>query len=224
MEDPGTGGDVSRYIPPGRVGTDSLFFEAFNRGKRSIALDLKSTAGRAVFERLVATARRGVQQPAWRPAGAPGADLRRPGQGQRGDRVRRPDRLRPHRCRRAAARLRRAHPGGVRVGVPDRRAGWSADQERPLAGRLHRRPHRRPRAHGGALRREADGAGPGRGHEPVRLGARDAELPGHLVPLERVRDRAPVDVGPSERRARSSSSRPPTAISRSPHPRRSSSG
>ena len=56
IEDPGSGGDVSRYIPPGHVGTDSLFFEAFNRGKRSIALDLKTTAGRAVFERLVASA------------------------------------------------------------------------------------------------------------------------------------------------------------------------
>ena len=56
IEDPGTGGDVSRYIPPGRVGTDSLFFEAFNRGKRSIALDLKSDAGRSVFERLVVSA------------------------------------------------------------------------------------------------------------------------------------------------------------------------
>ena len=55
IEDPGTGGDVSRYIPPGRVGTDSLFFEAFNRGKESLALDLKSAAGRAVFERLVAS-------------------------------------------------------------------------------------------------------------------------------------------------------------------------
>jgi crotonobetainyl-CoA:carnitine CoA-transferase CaiB-like acyl-CoA transferase len=33
IEDPGSGGDVSRYIPPGRVGTDSLFFEAFNRNK-----------------------------------------------------------------------------------------------------------------------------------------------------------------------------------------------
>lgn len=56
IEDPAVGGDVSRYIPPGRVGTDSLFFEAFNRGKRSLALDLKTAAGRAVFERLVATA------------------------------------------------------------------------------------------------------------------------------------------------------------------------
>lgn len=56
IEDPGVGGDVSRYIPPGRHDTDSLFFEAFNRGKRSLALDLKTDAGRAVFERLVASA------------------------------------------------------------------------------------------------------------------------------------------------------------------------
>lgn len=56
VEDPGMGGDVSRYIPPGQSGTDSLFFEAFNRSKRSIALDLKSAGGREVFERLVAGA------------------------------------------------------------------------------------------------------------------------------------------------------------------------
>ncbi len=56
VEDPGVGGDIGRYIPPGQVGQDSLFFEAFNRCKRSIALDLKNAAGRAVFERLVADA------------------------------------------------------------------------------------------------------------------------------------------------------------------------
>lgn len=56
IEDPGSGGDVSRYIPPGQQGTDSLFFEAFNRNKRSVALDLKNPAGRDVFERLVASA------------------------------------------------------------------------------------------------------------------------------------------------------------------------
>lgn len=56
IEDPATGGDVSRWIPPGRSGSDSLFFEAFNRNKRSLALDLKTAAGRDVFERLAASA------------------------------------------------------------------------------------------------------------------------------------------------------------------------
>jgi len=56
IEDPGVGGDVSRYIPPGTTGTDSLFFEAFNRNKHSVALDLKHPRGREVFERLVASA------------------------------------------------------------------------------------------------------------------------------------------------------------------------
>jgi crotonobetainyl-CoA:carnitine CoA-transferase CaiB-like acyl-CoA transferase len=56
IEDPAAGGDVSRFIPPGQAGSDSLFHEAFNRGKRSLLLDLKADAGREVFERLVADA------------------------------------------------------------------------------------------------------------------------------------------------------------------------
>jgi crotonobetainyl-CoA:carnitine CoA-transferase CaiB-like acyl-CoA transferase len=56
IEDPSFGGDVGRYVPPGQAGASSLFFETFNRGKRSVALDLKSPAGREVFNRLVATA------------------------------------------------------------------------------------------------------------------------------------------------------------------------
>lgn len=56
IEDPGSGGDVSRYIPPVQQGTDSLYFEAVNRNKRSVLLDLKNEAGREVFERLVASA------------------------------------------------------------------------------------------------------------------------------------------------------------------------
>jgi crotonobetainyl-CoA:carnitine CoA-transferase CaiB-like acyl-CoA transferase len=56
IEDPAAGGDVGRSIPPGAEGGSSLYFEAFNRGKRSIALDLRSPAGREVFSRLVATA------------------------------------------------------------------------------------------------------------------------------------------------------------------------
>jgi len=56
IEDPSAGGDVGRYVPPGQQGSESLYFEAFNRGKRSFVIDLKNAAGREVFERLVATA------------------------------------------------------------------------------------------------------------------------------------------------------------------------
>jgi crotonobetainyl-CoA:carnitine CoA-transferase CaiB-like acyl-CoA transferase len=56
IEDPAAGGDIGRTVPPGASNGSSLYFEAFNRGKRSIALDLTSPAGREVFSRLVATA------------------------------------------------------------------------------------------------------------------------------------------------------------------------
>jgi crotonobetainyl-CoA:carnitine CoA-transferase CaiB-like acyl-CoA transferase len=56
IEDPATDGDVARSVPPGAERGSSLYFEAFNRGKRSIALDLTNPAGREVFSRLVATA------------------------------------------------------------------------------------------------------------------------------------------------------------------------
>lgn len=53
IEDPAAGGDVARYVPPFQEDESSLFFEAFNRGKRSVSLDLKTDAGRAAFEDLV---------------------------------------------------------------------------------------------------------------------------------------------------------------------------
>lgn len=53
IEDPCSGGDVGRHVPPYQHGDDSLFFEAFNRNKRSLDLDLSVPAGRAVFEDLV---------------------------------------------------------------------------------------------------------------------------------------------------------------------------
>src|SRR4051812_19256585 len=56
IEDPAAGGDVGRRVPPGAIDGTSLYFESFNRGKRSIALDLANQAGREVFTRLVATA------------------------------------------------------------------------------------------------------------------------------------------------------------------------
>lgn len=53
IEDPRAGGDSGRYVPPFAEGTDSLFFESFNRNKRSLNLDLTAPAGRRVFEDLV---------------------------------------------------------------------------------------------------------------------------------------------------------------------------
>jgi crotonobetainyl-CoA:carnitine CoA-transferase CaiB-like acyl-CoA transferase len=56
VEDRRSGGDVGRYVPPGQNGQDSLFFETFNRNKRSIALDLGDPEDRAVFKELVRSA------------------------------------------------------------------------------------------------------------------------------------------------------------------------
>ena len=56
VEDPRTGGDVGRYVPPYAEGEDSLFFQAFNRGKRSISLDLSTDAGYEVLLDLVRNA------------------------------------------------------------------------------------------------------------------------------------------------------------------------
>jgi succinate---hydroxymethylglutarate CoA-transferase len=48
------GGDVGREVGPHFFGPrDSQFFQTFNRNKRSIALDLRSDGGRAVFRDLV---------------------------------------------------------------------------------------------------------------------------------------------------------------------------
>src|SRR5579862_2495271 len=53
IEDPSVGGDVGRYVPPYQDGESSLYFETFNRNKRSISLDLRHEGARAVFEDLV---------------------------------------------------------------------------------------------------------------------------------------------------------------------------
>src|SRR5438270_1706472 len=56
VEDPSTGGGVSRYVSPGQQGTGSLYCDSVNRGKRSILLDLKQAAGQEVLQRLVGSA------------------------------------------------------------------------------------------------------------------------------------------------------------------------
>ena len=52
VEDPVSGGDISRYVPPYQSGEDSLLFESLNRGKRSISLDLRNERGHQVLQDL----------------------------------------------------------------------------------------------------------------------------------------------------------------------------
>jgi crotonobetainyl-CoA:carnitine CoA-transferase CaiB-like acyl-CoA transferase len=54
VEDPTVGGDVGRYVPPYTGERDSLYFQSFNRNKRSITLNLRVPAAREVLHRLVA--------------------------------------------------------------------------------------------------------------------------------------------------------------------------
>ncbi|MFI8632995.1 CaiB/BaiF CoA transferase family protein [Microbacterium sp. NPDC077663] len=54
VELPGRGDDSRHFTP--HIGGESSYFMLVNRGKRSIALDLKSEEGRALLERLIADA------------------------------------------------------------------------------------------------------------------------------------------------------------------------
>ncbi len=52
IEDAAAGGDVSRHVGPYAGDGDSLYFQSFNRGKKSITLDLKHPEGQAILRDL----------------------------------------------------------------------------------------------------------------------------------------------------------------------------
>jgi crotonobetainyl-CoA:carnitine CoA-transferase CaiB-like acyl-CoA transferase len=57
IEAPSLGGDVSRAVGPYLLGEgDSQFFQTFSRGKKSMALEIKTPEGRAQFEALARSA------------------------------------------------------------------------------------------------------------------------------------------------------------------------
>ncbi len=57
IENAETGGDPARHVGPHLLGPgDSLYFSSWNHGKKSVALDLKSSAGKRDFARLVRSA------------------------------------------------------------------------------------------------------------------------------------------------------------------------
>jgi crotonobetainyl-CoA:carnitine CoA-transferase CaiB-like acyl-CoA transferase len=53
IEDPSVGGDVGRYVVPFQYDESSLYFETFNRAKRSVSLDLRHPGAAAVLHDLV---------------------------------------------------------------------------------------------------------------------------------------------------------------------------
>ena len=53
VENPETGGDVARYVPPYTAEQDSVYFQSFNRNKKSMTLNLQHPEGREVLHRLV---------------------------------------------------------------------------------------------------------------------------------------------------------------------------
>ena len=53
IEDPRSGGDVARYVPPYTSERDSLYFQSFNRNKKSVTLDLRRPGAKDVLRRLV---------------------------------------------------------------------------------------------------------------------------------------------------------------------------
>ena len=55
IEDPESGGDVARYVPPYTGDKDSVYFQSFNRNKKSMTLNLRHPDSRDVLNRLVAS-------------------------------------------------------------------------------------------------------------------------------------------------------------------------
>ena len=53
IENPGSNGDIGRYVPPYTSEQDSIYFQSFNRNKKSITLDLRHERTREVLHPLV---------------------------------------------------------------------------------------------------------------------------------------------------------------------------
>ncbi len=53
VEDPQSGGDVARYVPPYTSEQDSVYFQSFNRSKKSITLNLRQPDAKSILHRLV---------------------------------------------------------------------------------------------------------------------------------------------------------------------------
>src|SRR5712692_10352008 len=53
IEDPTSGGDEARTVPPYAIDGDSPYYQSFNRNTKSLTLNLRTPQGKDVFHRLV---------------------------------------------------------------------------------------------------------------------------------------------------------------------------
>lgn len=56
IENPDSGGDIGRYVPPYTIEQDSVYFQCLNRNKKSITLNLRHAESKAVLHALVGAA------------------------------------------------------------------------------------------------------------------------------------------------------------------------
>ena len=130
IEDPLSGGDVARYVPPFEIEQDSLYFQSFNRGKKSVAINLRNPDGFHVFRDLVRVSDAVFNNLRGDLAGEVGSRLRRPAPPEQGDSVLFPVGIRHGWTAEGPARVRRNSPGTLRLHGPDRRTRRPADEVR----------------------------------------------------------------------------------------------
>ena len=56
IENHNANGEMGRHVVPYNENNDSLFFQTFSANKKSIALDIKTDKGKAIFNKLITTA------------------------------------------------------------------------------------------------------------------------------------------------------------------------
>ena len=134
-------GDETRTWTPPVRGDVSTYYLGINRGKRSVALDLRDDADLELAHELARRADVMIQN--FRPGGLAryGLDYATVSADQPGHRLRLDQRVR-RRAGRAGARLRPDGAGGVGPDEPDRRPGRAALPRRDLGVRRHGRQPR----------------------------------------------------------------------------------
>ena len=194
IEDPGVGGDSSRYVAPyRRAATRST--SSPSTAARSRSRSTSSTRRARPCSTTSCRSPRRLQQPARRPSRQARPDLRgAPGRQSRG-RVLLAHGLRRHGAARRRAGLRLPDPGLRGLHVGHRRARRPARQVRRVRHRLRGRLRRHGRPHGRALGRPAHRRRPRHRHLAPRHRGEHALVLRDLGPEPRVAARARADSG-----------------------------